>query len=335
MDAMDASAYCCSICKGLEEDKTKFILCVNCCKCEHFSCKGVHGAAVDTLRQKPYFCCLECCEIAQRSVTPFPTMDNSLKEGIRDILLEVRKIQQNHVNLETKLEAKLDTLLEEMKTMKADYKSLKEEVANLQHEKNATNETVSALQMDLERINRTALAKNAIIIGVPVTKDEVVKQVVADIALAVNCRLPDDAIVEAKRIPLKDSSGKTAPIKVVFSETCHKEELFSKKRHHGLLLSSALNPSGNSVGSGTRIILRDELTTFGMKLLKEVKAVKDQAALEFVWPGRHGVILTKAHEGSKVESVKNMQDLQKICRKRQLEQSLFHSTSIDEPNSKR
>lgn len=137
-------------------------------------------------------------------------------------------------------------------------------------------------------------------------------------------------------------STKTAPIKVVFSDEQHKEELFARKKLHGLLLSSAvLSSSTESVASGNRIIIRDELTSFGLKLLKHVRTVQEEADLKFVWPGRDGVILAKATDSAKVTTIRSTQDVLKLQRshpKRQMDVSMINSTSLSqegEPDPKR
>lgn len=330
-----ASALVCFSCGKGGADESKFVSCAYCFKCQHLSCKGVFGAAASKLKSKTYFCSVECSSI--HSAMPSAGVDNLILEEIRKVSTEVHEMKQ----AQTKLDGKLDDVLVEVKSMKGQFNSLKTDVEQLQVEQDVVNETICKLQLDLDRINRAAIAKNAVILGVPVVDDENVNQLVHNIAKAVGCELPADAIEEATRLVPKGeerATNRTAPIKVIFSELAHKESLFTKKKSHGLLQSSVLDPTGSSTG-GTRIILRDEMTAFGINLLKEVRSVQEKTDLKYVWAGRNGVVLAKRTEHSKIEKIRSMQDVQKLERaqsKRTLDNSLLHSTSInDEPAPKR
>lgn len=267
-------------------------------------------------------------------------MDSLIMDEIKKVLEEVRDLKRSHTNLDTKM----DTLLVEVQAIKSDHKRLKEDVEVLQLQHCAMDETVSNLEVQVDRMNRAALSKNAVILGVPMVPDEDVKKLVHSIALAVKSDLPLEAVIEARRMLPKESGqpgSRSAPIKVVFSSETHKEELFAKKKLHGLLLSSVIsNPEGSSNG-GNRIIIRDELTSFGLKLLNQVRTVQEEAELKFVWPGRDGVILAKATNDAKVTSIRSTQDVLKLQRahpKRQRDTSMLNSTSFslsDEHDPKR
>lgn len=337
---MKNSVFHCATCNTEEDDQNKIVLCHYCFKCEHLRCKKVFGEAAEKLRAKQYFCSLHCAKLSSH-ISAAAGMEKLMMEEIGKVLTEVRgtnaelrKVQDTIGELQrshNSFAEKVDSMLNEIQTIKADQQLLKDDVAVLQEEQFAVNETITDLEKQLDRINRDALATHAVILGVPSTKNEDLKKVITDIALAVKCTLPEDAVVDAKRLVPKDGeqTGKPVPIKVVFSATGYKEELFAKKKCHGLLLSSAI---GNNSGTGgSRIIIRDELTSFGIKLLKQARVVQEVADLKFVWPGRDGVILARATDNSKVEKIRNVKDLQKLQRqhsKRSLDGSILNSTML-------
>ncbi|XP_039433943.1 uncharacterized protein LOC120416293 [Culex pipiens pallens] len=336
---MKNSAFLCATCNTEENDQNKIVLCHYCMKCEHLSCKKVYGVAAEKLRAKKYFCSLDCAKLSSHTSSG---MENQIMEEIGKVLAEVRgtsaelrKVQDTIGELQrthNSFAEKVDTLLNEMQAIKEDQQLLKNDVAVLQEEQFAVNETITDLEKQLDQLNRAALATHAVILGVPSSKDEDLKKVITDIALAVKCTLPEDAIVETKRLVSKDGeqTGKPVPIKVIFSDTSYKEELFAKKKCHGLLLSSTIGSNNTGTG-GSRIILRDELTSFGMTLLKQARVVQEAADLKFVWPGRDGVILVRATDNSKVEKIRNAKDLEKLQHqhpKRPLDGSLLNSTML-------
>lgn len=336
---MSADPSICAVCKVAEPEATKIVTCVNCYKSEHTECKGVYGSSAAALRAKPYFCSVQCCEIHHRCQNPtlFSGIDDKV---MSEILIEVRKtntemhdIQQTMGELKrfnTYVGNQIEVFVTEIKSVKRDYVKVKQDVGYLQSDQKQTNETISDLLLSLDRVNRAALIKNAVILGVPTTQTEDTKQLVRQIAAAVKCQLPQDAIVEATRLVSKDPSQRTSksvPIRVVFAEEQHKEDLFAKKKNHGLLFTSAL---GAGSGPATnRIIIRDEMTSFGMKLLKDVRSLQEQADIQYVWPGRDGVILTKKSSDSKVEKVRSLLDVRKLQQsKRSRDESLLHSTDL-------
>lgn len=124
------------------------------------------------------------------------------------------------------------------------------------------------------------------------------------------------------------------PIKITFSSEQYKEQLFNKKRTYGPLHSAAIDPAyGDSL---RKVILRDELTPYGMRLFKRIREIKDEINLKFVWTGRNGAILAKKSESSRTEVIRSdidVEALRKSGRKRQLNSS--GSTPGSEPPSKR
>lgn len=336
---MSDDASICAVCKNAEPDATKLVTCVYCFKSEHTACKGVYGPPAAALRAKPYFCSVQCCDIHHRcqNPTPFSGVDDKL---MAEILTEVRKTNTEIHDVQltmgelkrfnSQVANQIEVLVTEIKSVKRDYTKVRRDVEHLQDDQKQTDETISELQLNLDRVNRAALTKNAVVLGVPATQHEDTKQLVHQIAAAVRCQLPQEAIVEATRLMPKDSSqrsSKSVPIRVVFAEEHHKEDLLSKKKTHGLLLTSALG-AGSVVGNN-RIIIRDEMTSFGMKLLKEVKTLQEHVDIQYVWPGRDGVILTKKSSDSKVEKVRSLLDVRKLQQsKRSREESLLHSTGL-------
>lgn len=136
------------------------------------------------------------------------------------------------------------------------------------------------------------------------------------------------------RMEAKQRNTEAAPIKVVFSNERYKEELFFKKRNYGPLLLTALDPT--YTGNVRKVILRDEMTSFGMDLYKQVKEIQGHLNFTFVWPGRNGVVLAKKTEHSKPEVIRSRSDIQRLHRtgtKRNLDTSAGSKDSLSSPGS--
>lgn len=317
-------AVICVICGEEEKDTRKVIECLYCHKNEHFNCKNVVGSAVRKLRGQPYFCSVPCNELHQRTTCNTQNESKVLKD-LQTVLQEVRETRvemqavRNTVGemekFQSYLSEQLDALLVEVQSLKMDHKALKTNVESLASEQKELSSRVDSLELQLDRANRAAVSKNAVILGMPTKHNEDPVQIVRNVAAAVGAHLPDDAVVDAKRMLPKHSGSadtKVPPIKVCFSNVSHKEELFTKKKNRGQLLSSDVD--GAITTPARNIVLRDELTAFGMKLLSEVRGAQEQLGCKYVWPGRNGVILMKHSEKSRINVIRNVGDLKSLQR---------------------
>lgn len=147
------------------------------------------------------------------------------------------------------LSEKLDTLLGEIQSTKSDHKALKTDVENLTFQQQSVCDRVDRLELDLDRINRSTVSQNAVIIGIPAVDNENPNEIVRKVAAVVGCQLPDDVILDVKRLLPKNanrdarpSSARPAPIKVCFKTVCHKEELLSKKKKSRIAASVGCQP---------------------------------------------------------------------------------------------
>lgn len=319
---MSDEAIVCVICGLEEKDPRKVVECAYCHKNEHFKCKNVIGNAVRKLREKTYFCSLECNNIYQQSTRNLAVESEVLKQ-LQNVLVEVRETRAELQTVKSTvgdiekfqnfLSEKLDSVLDELKSVKEEQNMMKKDVQYLRGKQQATSDTVNQLELEVDRLNRASISKNAVLLGIPMKRNESVETAVRKVAAAVGYQLPEGAIVEAKRLSSKDHQqhdAKVPPVKVCFSEEQYKEELFSKKKNHGPLLASAVDSAFNS--STAKIVLRDELTPYGMELLKEVREFKDLTDIKFVWPGRNGAILIKKTEGSKVDVIRSRKDIERL-----------------------
>lgn len=76
--------------------------------------------------------------------------------------------------------------------------------------------------------------------------------------------------------------------------------------------------------------MRDELTRYGLKLLKKVRDIQHEAERKFVWPGRNGAVLAKETEDSKPEEIRSQKDVDRLERtssKRLLDSPPSNTTS--------
>lgn len=342
--SMSKNVSTCVICRREEKDLRKLLECGYCQKVEHVTCKNIVGSAVRKLRCQTYYCSEDCKAQHLRSPKPAEMESQVLKE-VRMVLSEVKgtraEMQAEMLAVRTTigelekfhnfLSEKLDCLMDDMKLVRREQSELKTKYEGLQSDQRATSSTVEQLELEVDRLKRRDLSKNVVIVGVPMVKNESTVQIVKKISVVIGYDLPDDAVLDAKRILSKVQSQngmKSAPIKVVFSNETHKEELLLKKKSHGPLLLSTIDAT---FGDG-KIVLRDELTSYGMNLLKEVREVQKQFDLKYVWPGRNGAVLVKKGDNSKIDVIRCLSDVD-LLQRRNLKRQL--TVSPEKPAQKR
>lgn len=323
----------CVVCEKEEADENKVIECVECHRYWHTKCKKLFGTTARRARQKPFVCGTECSEMRS-------SVENGKKaEGlITKVLNEVQCMRQEHAesNQELKdalkeleksqafLAAKFEDINADIKDLKLGQHYLKGQVDEVHEKYETVSATVDKLEKEVDHFNRANLKSNAVVLGVPATKDEDLTAVIRMLAEAIKCQLPENAVLEAKRIGDGKDGGKYAPIKVVFASEEFKEMVFECKRTHGVLKASQLGSKFTTVSD--RIVLRDELTTYGINLLREVRDLQEALGIKFVWPGRDGVILLRRTENAKIERVRDKNDIRKLNQQRA-------KRGLDESNS--
>lgn len=364
--------YVCSICEKSENDLSRMIECLYCNKSCHFRCKKIYGNAISKARKKPFFCSVECIDMHSRSCQPKQSNDLDVITELRSLNQSIQEIKQESLQSraafeETRVQmaASMATLVETNKhieesqaflanqfdTLQAGFNMFKEELCGLKRDNSKLSKevqecqnrnqqlvsTVYDLELDLDRVNRLLLAKNAVMLGVPALENENTKEVVRCVMNAVGASYSAACIVDARRIHSRNDRGNTAPIIIRFVDENTKEAFFEKKRAHGVLLASAVCEA--FIGSTNRITVRDEITSFGKDLLQKTKDLQNSLDLKYVWMGRDGKILVKRHDGAKVEKISSQKDLEslsKASQKRALNSSGNNSTpSPQGPSPKR
>lgn len=344
---MSEGVFICAGCKTKEKDHKKIIECANCHNHHHLKCKA--GAFVRHRNRK--YCSVSCQESGEPDLGLNPKMDqqqytqiiNEIKDSRKEMAAEMQKLRtevkttvENIEKFQNFLSGKLDDLIKDIKELWEDHRIVKGKVSDLEARHLNLQATVARLELEVDRINRSSISRNMIVLGVPAKSNEDTSKIVQLIAAAVDCNIPPNAISEATRMPVKDSKqqpGRSQPIKVVFTCDRYKEELLDKKRKKGPLLLSAID----ATYSGTnRVLLRDELTPYGLNLLQKVREVQEMLNWKYVWPGRYGAILVKKTEISKTTVIRTLQDaadLERLNNKRGLNSSPGNSSGSGSPGS--
>lgn len=338
----DSEGEFCYVCEQSEPDPLRLIECTQCGKKSHFRCKKLFGNVIAKVRNKPYYCSVDCREMSTKSNKQEATNDDIIRE-LKSLGLSVKEVQQESakframfeqtqvqmselITTSKQIERSQEFLAGQFDSLQVDFQAFKEEVGYVKAEssklrkeldiwKNTCGvlvDTVDQLEVDLDRINRASISKNAVIIGLPMVEAENTLELLSRFCEVLNCSFTSaPAIVEAKRLTGKRTSNGVAPILITFSCERDKEELFQRKRSYGVLPASKICDAFS--GSKRAVTVRDEMTVYGRELLRIAKDLQEELKIKYVWPGRGGKVLLKRYDGGKVEQISSKQQLHQLA----------------------
>lgn len=312
----------CVICDKEEPDVNKVLECLHCHKCYHYRCKKLVGSAARKMRSQQFYCTVECNEMGMRTQHAVAS-ENALIQELRNVIKEVHAMRDEAAASRRFLEdsikeveksqdflcTKFDEVVSELKQLKIDYSKMEKEMFSVREDYSQLSDAVVTLEAEVDRFKRAELVRNVIVLGVPITREDNASAIVNGIARVMGYAL-DEKIIEAYRLKASKTDGNYAPIRVVFADSNVKEEFFAKKKIFGQMKVSALG--GSFAALTGKITLRDEMTSYGLAMLREVRAMQEQLKAKYVWPGRDGVILMKRTDTSKVEYIRNRMDIRAL-----------------------
>lgn len=343
MDSDGEEKIVCYVCENPEENASRVIECAQCKKSAHFRCKKIYGNAIAKVKKHPYFCSVECIDMSAHSKKQGGNYDDVIAEirllgqSVRDANQEsahvrrtVEKTQsQMKVLIQTtkQIEESQEFLAKQFDALQSNFNAFKQQLGGLsaenkkiRREVDDLNEkytnlllTYERLEMDMDKVNRSTVSKNAVILGIPTTEDENAKDLVIKLANTIGCGLEIGDVVDARRLIKKNAASQSAPILVSFVSEQIKEKFFAHKRSRGILPTATVCSS--FAGSTSRVVVRDELTAFGRELYSAAKELQTSTGYKYVWPGRNGRILLKRQDGAKVEEVSSKHQIQEMLKR--------------------
>lgn len=319
----DCESSVCFLCENIEENLSRIIECTHCGRCVHFHCKKVFGNAVKKMRGKPFFCSAECIDMHSKTSQRNPECADIIEE-MRALAQAVREAKQESTNIRIIFEKtglQIITLVEttnrieesqvflanqfdsiqsdfnsfktEMNELKQKTASLEKEVGDWQQKYQYLTSSVDQLELEMDKITRAKLSKNAILLGIPYVENENVNDIVHRTGKTVGCSFDANAF-QAKRLYAK-SSSLSSPILISFISDSLKEQFFECKREYGALMASEISES--FAGFSRRVTIRDELTAYSRELLRMTKERQALLDIKYVRPGRGGIVIIKRSEG--------------------------------------
>lgn len=322
----DDSVTCC-VCSENETDLTTVITCMYCFTSSHLKCRGITSKSAHRMREKPYFCSTKCADIYKR-IAEMQRNDKSVLSSISSQLnasvAKVVETQMKQVKTEMKsittavessqnfLSEKFDKIVTDFNDLRSDNTRLNHEVDLLKRSHSALAGTVYKLESSVDKTNKSVVACNLIILGIPSSANEDVMNVVKKTFACIGVDLASVSFTASRLYTKPKNSNVVVPIRVKFDQVTMKDYVLDKKREFGQLKSTMIEKSLLMNGNASNIAIREEMTPLGLELLKEMRDNQKSLNIQFVWPGRGGVVLVKKNDDSTTEKIANRDDLNRL-----------------------
>lgn len=301
----------CRECKCSIGPEERHLACVCCASRFHTDCAQVTRLEYVALKKnkKMWLCSDECETVFNKANHNSDKVDIPDNPSNRDILLAIQELKQSQGFLSDKydlLTGKIDSAVKR-------FEALDKRITTLEKENVSLKSQLSKQQNSDRQDNSHNLQKdllcNIILSGVP---NEVadVPDAVMKVATFVDDAFTQANILKAERL-FEPTAGKAdkkvidkIPIVITMvSETAKVDLVKSFRKKVTVLAEEAGIPGGQS-----KLIFKEHMTSFNVKLMQEAKKRKQDGKLKFVW-FQNSSVLVRKDETSKIVKVTSPQDL--------------------------
>lgn len=232
-----------------------------------------------------------------------PTNENSNPENItlRDIFKAITKVDANV----STLSAKFDCLDNRTSKLEEENKKLKEDISVL-------TSRLSTAEFNINQTQEKQFEKYITISNIPVVHNENLSEVIIKAVNLLQVDINHQNITYCKRIGTK---GKNAPLIIAELDTyALKETILEFAKKSGPLLPSQIYPSAisqlkaNGIEKLQKIFINKYMTSYTHRLLQEVKKLRVNHTIEFIWQSS-GIVFVRLTHKSKIFKLKSFEDL--------------------------
>lgn len=232
-------------------------------------------------------------------------MNHVMKSLFADFKKEIKKELKEFEKSMNYNGNKLDDVLKKLSEMECDMKKINEKQEMLEAENDNLKMKIKILENSMDEMEQYSRNKNIQVDGIPVQKDENLKEMLMEIGKKIDVNMKKEDIDAIHRVPTR-STKNPEPIIVQFLTRQMKEELITKSRGSNLCTEDiGINCSKSS------IYINDHLSKMKKQLMFEARQLKKSKNYKFIW-SRNGKIFVRKHETSNIIHINSMDDLQKI-----------------------
>lgn len=200
---------------------------------------------------------------------------------------------------------KMDSSNKLMEQLNSQFKQLKKENEEMKSKYLAVNTKVSELQDRLRNLEQYTRVNNIEVNGLPVTKEECVKDLVRDLGAAIGVEVQANDVSTAHRVPSFNRDRDQALI-IQFTSRARREEWISKYRAKKPALTAQ---QVNQRFPSQRVYINDHLSPENKQLLSRLKKKCREVGYTFAWC-RDSKFFARKSEGDPVKRIYSFEDIE-------------------------
>uniref|UniRef100_A0A8D8SSS6 FP protein C-terminal domain-containing protein n=1 Tax=Cacopsylla melanoneura TaxID=428564 RepID=A0A8D8SSS6_9HEMI len=232
-------------------------------------------------------------------------LEKTMKKLFNDFKKEMKKDMRDfEVSLEFN-NNKLDDLIKKMGNMQNTINAMAEKQEKLEIENRSLRMKVNQMEISVDEMDQYSRIKNIQIDGVPVTRDEDLKEVVKTMGQKIEVNIKSEDIDAIHRIPSR-SNANPEPIVVQFVTRQMKENVVKKSKEKRVCTDDL-----NMQCANKPVFVNEHLTRKRKNIMFEARKLKNEKNYKFLW-SRNGKILIKKNETSITIQLNSLDDLAKI-----------------------
>jgi hypothetical protein len=221
-------------------------------KCEkdfHFRCVNLSQEALKTRGSKKDWVCDQCKDVKSKVQPPAGNKPTSSAEVTKDFLLQTLQVFKNEISAEIKHNAKqfeefkqaleffsdkMDQSNKNIEIVMKNYAEMKKENLELKLKNEELSKEVKSMQLRMRNLEQYSRKNNVEIMGIPVTNNENIMDIVKDIGAAIKIEVRTDDVMAAHRVPAFQGGKESAIIVQLHTRVMRDDWLRGFKQCKGL-----------------------------------------------------------------------------------------------------
>lgn len=306
----------CGVCKNSSNDESDVKCSGTCGFVFHADCIKDE---IEAKKTRSSFKCKECrSNSSQSSAKSVPSSSTTLTkdclievmEGFKkEVFSEINSFRTEINGLSESVQFvsnKIDDSNKLMQQLMTEFAQLKKDNEYLKSENYYLNNEVLELRDRMRNIEQYSRVNNIEVSGLPVTKDESVRDLLKDVGTAIGVEVQEGDISVAHRVPSYKKERVPAMI-VQFTSRSKKEEWISKFRQKKTLTAKDVNKQFTA----QRVYIHDHLSPENKKILFTLKAKCKDIGYAYAWC-RDGKFFTRKADGDPVKRINCYEDIEKL-----------------------
>lgn len=281
----------------------------------HNTCVGINRADYEKVKKQLNWTCSSKCKSSLETRSIANADVGSDNPTTRELMMELKEIRKS----QSFICEKYDDFCKKIDDVVGRFEVMENRLTKLEKENEKLTTQLNKQNVQKSKVEQNDFNRNAIVSGVPNSIADV-SEAFNKIAAVVDVDFDIPSNVESierlfkPKTAINNGNENSAtvldkiPVVIKFTSESSKEKLMMSAKKNKCVFTAA--ECGIAVGD-SKIIIKDHLSPFNVRLLKEAKKLKTDGKYKYVWFQNSSVLIRK-DETAKIIKVKSQEDIVKL-----------------------